>query len=280
MTITGLWWVLAGFAVAIGLCIGSFLNVVIARLPEDRSLLPGSACDSCGAQIPIWRNIPVLSYLLLRGRCASCAAPIPASIPVVEALGGALGFLAWARCVPVGPVDLLHAAAAFALLGFLAMLVAASEIDLRHRILPDELTIYATPVLLLIVAVFDVGGLHMFPFPTWRSAVVGAGVAGVGMGAIGVISSLLLGREALGWGDVKMTVMLAAFLGLIPGAFVVLMLGSMIGSVIGLGHLLVTRRRAYLPLGPCLAWSAALYTLFGDTVFPYVFPNIQFAAGW
>lgn len=280
MTLTGLWWVLAGFMVAIGLCIGSFLNVLIGRLPEDRSLLPGSACESCGVAIPIWRNVPVVSFLLQRGRCASCAAPIPASIPVVEALGGALGFLAWARCVPVGPVDLLHAAAAFVLLGFLAILVAASEIDLRHRILPDELTIYAAPVLLLLVTAFDLGGLHLFPFPTWRSAVLGAGIAGAGMSAIGVVTGYVLGRESLGWGDVKMTVMLAAFLGLIPGAFVVLLFASLLGSAVGLGHLVVTRRRAYLPLGPCLAWSAAAYALFGDVVLPYVFPNIRFAAGW
>lgn len=280
MTVTGLWWVLAGFAVAIGLCVGSFLNVLVARLPEDRSLLPGSACDSCGVAIPIWRNVPVLSYLLQRGRCASCAATIPASTPVMEALGGALGFLAWARCVPVGPVDLLHAAAAFAMLGFLATLVAASEIDLRHRILPDELTIYAVPVFLLVVTGLDLGGLHEFPFPTWKSAVVGAGVAGLGMGSIGVVTGWMLGREALGWGDVKMTMMLASFLGLVPGAFVVLLLASLVGSVIGLGHLLITRRRAYLPLGPFLAWSAAVYALFGDALVPLVFPNVQFTAGW
>jgi leader peptidase (prepilin peptidase) / N-methyltransferase len=280
MTITGLWWVLAGFAVAIGLCIGSFLNVVIARLPEDRSLLPGSACDTCGVAIPFWRNVPVVSFVLQRGKCASCGADIPASTPVIEALGGAVGYLAWARCVPMGPIDLPHVAAAFALMALLSLLIAASEIDLRHRILPDELTIYAVPVALLVVTALDLGGVHVFPFPTWRSAVLGAGLPASGIAAIGLVMTRVLRQEALGWGDVKLMALLGACLGFIPGAVVVLMAASLIGSIAGLAQLLITGRRGYLPLGPCLAWSAAAYALYGDVLLPKVFPNIGYVAGW
>lgn len=279
MTVDVLWRVEAGWAAVVGLCIGSFLNVVIARMPEDRPLSPRSACPTCGAGIPAVHNLPLISYVALRGRCASCAAPIPPTYPAVELLGGLLGWLAWVRCVPnAAAIDLAHAFAWAHLLAFLAILAAGALIDVRHQILPDPLTIYAVPMGILGAVVLDWMGYHGFPHVGWRQAVLGAGLGGLFLGGISVAAEAIFRREALGWGDVKLMMLIGAFLGALPGAFITLLLGSLLGSVIGLAHLVVTRRRAYIPMGPFLAIAATAYALYGDVVGPLVFPGLQWVA--
>lgn len=275
MTALGLWRVEAVFAVAVGLAVGSFLNVVISRLPADRSLWPRSACPRCGRAISAAENVPLLSFVGLRGRCRGCAAPIPLSYPVVEALGGVLGYLAWVRAVPVGMIDAPHVWVWAGLLTFLGSLVAGALIDLRHRILPDELTIYAVPAALLWVAGAHALGAGAFPVPTLTQAVLGAATFGVGLTAVALGSAWILGREGLGMGDVKWMALIAAFLGGFPGGFVVLLLASLLGSVVGLLQLLITRRRGYLPLGPFLALAAGAWALYGDVFLPALFPALS-----
>lgn len=280
MTPELLWRVEAGWAAIVGLCIGSFLNVVVARMPEDRPLWPRSACPTCGFAIPAHHNLPIVSYLALRGRCASCKTPIPPTYPAVELLGGLLGWLAWARCVPdAAAIDLGHAFAWAHLLAFLAILAAGALIDVRHQILPDQLTIYAVPVGILGAIALDVLGYHGFPHVGWRQAVLGAGVGGAFLGAVSVAAEFVLRREGLGWGDVKLMMLIGAFLGAVPGGFIVLLFGSLLGSVAGIAHLAVTRRRSYMPMGPFLAIAAASYALYGDVVGPIVFPGLTWVSG-
>jgi leader peptidase (prepilin peptidase)/N-methyltransferase len=270
-----LWRVEAFWAVLVGLCVGSFLNVVIDRLPEDKSLWPRSACATCGAPITAAQNIPIVSYFALRRRCASCATPIPAVFPLVEALGGLLGWLAWARCIPdAAQLDAAHGIAWAHLLAFLALLLAGSLIDVRHRILPDQLTIYAVPVGILGAALLDVLGYHGFPHVSWREAVVGAGAGGAFLGAMAVASEFVLRKEGLGWGDVKLMMMIGAFLGAAPGGFFALLFGSLLGSIVGIVQLVITRRRSYMPMGPFLAIAAAVYALYGDSLAPLIFPGL------
>ena len=141
---------LAALALAPGLAVGSFLNVVAARVPLRRSLVrPGSACMSCNAPIAWYDNVPVLSYLVLRGRCRSCRAPIGALYPAVELASALLV----AGCVLAFGLTLRAAIAAF----FCCVLVAISAVDLRHRIVPDRIVLPATVLVLAAQTVRDPG---------------------------------------------------------------------------------------------------------------------------
>lgn len=270
-----LWLIWGGFAVAVGLVIGSFLNVFVARIPEDRSLWPRSACPSCAAPVRWYDNLPVVSYLVLRGRCRDCAAPIPRTYPLVELLGGGIAFLCWRRFVP-GPeaLDAPHLLAWLVFFTFLSLLLAQSLVDLRHHIIPDETSIYAVPVGILGAAALQWVGYDAWPDVGWRQAVLGALLGGGFLGITALVAELVLGREGLGWGDVKLLAMIGAFLGALPGAFLTLLIGSLIGSIAALVHLAWTRRRAYLPMGPAFALGAAVYVLYGDVLLRSIFPGI------
>lgn len=164
----------SGFALVLGLVVGSFLNVVIARMPEDRSIVhPPSHCPACGAFIKPYDNIPVLSWLLLRGRCRSCDTAISPLYPTIELLTGLLAWLVFRRVVP-GPadLDLAHLVAFAVFFGFVAMLVAQTCVDLRHGIILDQFSIYAVPLGVAAAAL-----LTRLGYPgaiTWRQSVLGA----------------------------------------------------------------------------------------------------------
>ena len=132
----------------LGLVFGSFMNVCVGRMPEDRSVVtPRSACPQCGAPVRAWDNIPVLSWFILRGRCRSCAGPISPMYPTVEALFGVLTVLLFRKVIPdIADLNLPHILT-FVWYGYLLFaLVALSLIDLRHSIIPDPFSIYGVPV--------------------------------------------------------------------------------------------------------------------------------------
>lgn len=225
---------------AFGLVVGSFLNVVIWRLPRGRSLVhPGSQCPSCGAPIG-WRdNIPVLAWILLRGRCRRCRARIPARYPLVEALTGGLFVLA----ALAFPGDRLTSAQVCL---FLAALVAVTFIDLDLRLIPDRIT---KPGLVVFLVLAPVSALHAPGWiagrpalDAWLHALAGAGVGAGVVLAIRWLGSLALGKEAMGLGDVKLLALIGAVVG--PWqALIALVLGSLGGALIGLGLFAVGRRR-------------------------------------
>jgi leader peptidase (prepilin peptidase)/N-methyltransferase len=234
------------FAALTGAVVGSFLNVVIWRLPRGESLShPRSRCPRCGTLIRWFDNVPVLSWLLLRARCRSCRAPISARYPGVELLTAALFLLAALRW----PGDL--ATASVVALG-LAGLVAISFIDLDHRIIPDRIT---KPGMVLAVALAPVGALHprdWLPDLTpglvaWLHA--GAGLL-VGYGsilAVRLLGRLAFRKEAMGLGDAKLLGFVGALTGP-AGAFYTLVLACLSGAVVGILVLLAARRRP-LPCG-------------------------------
>jgi leader peptidase (prepilin peptidase) / N-methyltransferase len=239
-----------GLFLVAGLVIGSFLNVVIARLPEGRSLVyPGSACPACGAPIPWYDNIPLVSFAALRGRCRACGMPISWRYPLVEALTGALfgaAGLAFANT--------LEAAVAAALL---ATLLALTMIDLERQIIPDVISLPG--ILAGFLANLATGRV------SWVDSLLGIVVGGGVLLAIAVVGSWLAGQDAMGGGDIKLAAMLGAFLGwkvLLLSLFVSAVGGGILAAILmGSG---LRGRKDPLPFGPFLAAGGAVGLFWGE----------------
>jgi leader peptidase (prepilin peptidase) / N-methyltransferase len=263
-----------GFATLYGLVIGSFWNVAIARLPEDRSLWPRSACPQCGAAITAADNVPVLSWLWLRGKCRSCATPISPKYPLVELLGGLLGLLLFRALVPsFSQLDLANLSAWVVQFTFLTLVVIGAFVDLRHRILPDEVTIYAMPFGILGAAWLEYVGYDGWLSVGWRQAVIAALVWPLLFWLVALFGRLWADFDVLGFGDVKLMAMFGAFLGPV-GTFVAVMWGSILGAAIGIVALVIMRRRAALPFGPPLAIGAIAVVFYGQNFAELMFPML------
>ena len=234
--------------VSFGLVIGSFLNVVIARLPQGRSLwAPRSACPQCGNPIAWYDNVPLISFAALRGRCRACAAPIPWRYPLVEAATAALFALAW--IVFAGDVGNFLVSAVF-----LAALVAITVIDLRHQIIPDAITLPGIVV-----------GLGT-SVATGRISWIDS-LGGVLLGGGLFMAIILASRGGMGGGDLKLGAMLGAFLGwqaLLLALFVAVMLGG-ISAVALLVSGRVARKDA-IPFGPFLAMGGIVALFWGHAI--------------
>ncbi len=219
---------LAIYATVLGLITGSYLNVVIHRLPRGVStVLPPSSCPSCGVKIRARDNVPLLSFLWLRGRCRNCGRSIGWRYPMVEAATGALFLACYLR---FGPTWSTLVAAVFG-----CSMIALALIDLEHFILPDRITL---PGIAL--------GLLVQPLVGWVSlnwAVVGAAAGAGVILAMNAIWLAIRGVQGFGLGDVKMLAMIGAFLGF-SGVVVTLFLAAFLGSVTGLA--LIARRRIHL----------------------------------
>lgn len=261
------------FVTFFGLIIGSFLNVVIHRLPKmmERDWLrqcqelqnpgsspadengarynlvvPRSACPACGHQITALENIPLISYAFLRGKCAGCKTPISLRYPLIEALTGLLaGAVAWKFGV---------SSTALAALVFTFALIALTFIDFDTQLLPDDITL----PLLWLGLLFNIGG----GFTDLQSAVVGAMAGYLILWSIYWLFKLVTGKEGMGYGDFKLLAAIGAWFGwqLLPA---VILLSSVVGSVIGIGLMVLARhgREVPIPFGPYLALGgiAALF---------------------
>jgi leader peptidase (prepilin peptidase)/N-methyltransferase len=263
----------AALAFVFGLLIGSFLNVCIYRWPLDLSVVaPRSQCPHCETPIAWYDNVPVLSYVLLRGRCRACAKGISYRYPLVELLTA--GFFAWI----VGSLGFTWPAAKFCIL--VAMLIALMFTDLEERILPDEFTLGGMLVGLAFSpfisvpditahAVLGLMGVHwperaMSVAESLSGAVFPAGTLWLG----GWLFEKLKKKEGLGLGDVKMMAMVGAFLG-VRGALLTLIAGSLAGSLIGMIYIKVTKQDMgsyQLPFGTFLAGAAIFAALTGGKV--------------
>ena len=234
-----------------GLCVGSFLNVCIYRLPLRQSVVhPGSRCPGCGRALSWYDNVPVLSYLLLRGRCRGCRARISPRYPIVEAITGAI-FL-WHFAV-FGLTPLLLVRVAFA-----SALIVLFAIDLEHQILPDRITLPGIVIGAACSVLFPPG-----PVASLTGIVVGGGL----LWGIAELWYRLRKVEAMGFGDVKMLAMIGAFLG-IRLVILTFIMSSMLGGVVG--ALLLATRRADLatkvPFGTMLAAAALVASLYGEAI--------------
>jgi len=254
-----------------GLIIGSFLNVCILRIPVAESVvLPPSHCPSCGMPIKPYDNIPVVSWLVLAGRCRKCKARISAMYPMVE-LGTGLLFLA---CYLVFGIK----AEALKWAIFAALLIVLTITDLRERILPDKVNFVGFGLgLLLSLFTRPVDGTalwlanHLFTYPppeaalSFADALIGAGVASGLLWLVVEGYFRARGREGMGLGDVKMMAMAGAFLGL-QRALLTILLGSLLGSIIGIAVIAIGRkgRDFELPFGTFLGAGAMLVVFFGS----------------
>jgi leader peptidase (prepilin peptidase)/N-methyltransferase len=230
-----------------GLLVGSFLNVVIARVPEGRSVwAPRSACPRCGALIGWYDNIPLISFLVLRGRCRGCRTPIPWRYPIVEAATGGAFALSYALFGPT--LDFVVAAI------LLGALIAITAIDLRHQIIPDVITLPGIVVGFLA----SLGGTRV----DWLDSLLGIAVGG---GIFLVI--ILVSGGGMGGGDMKLGAMLGAFLGWKLG-LLALLLGVLSGGLVAVALLLFGRkgRKEAIPFGPYLALGGALALLWGEPI--------------
>lgn len=268
---------LQAHAFAIGLLLGSFANAAITRLPYFRSMLDRSHCDTCGHAVRPRDLIPVVSFVLLRGRCRDCDASLDRSMPLVEILGGLIMWLLWRRLVPdLAHVNLPHVAAWFFFALFLTGLIIATYSDIRHHIIPDETSSYAIPV--------AIGGhfaLNQLGYSGWlaldvRTAVIGCFFGAFFFGLVAVLARLSRGSDAMGWGDVKLVALLGAMLGPMPGLALTILMASFIGAFAGFYALVRTRGRTFLPFGPSLALAAAIWVFFGDRIIAGWFPAMQF----
>jgi len=272
------------FSGLIGLAVGSFMNVCIARMPQDRSVVfPASHCPACGHGIRPHDNIPLLGWLLLRGRCRDCGTGISVLYPLIELLTGLIFWLLFVRVIPSAALlDAGHLVAWGLLSVFAAMLVGLTYIDIRHFIIPDEFSIYAVPVGVAGVAAVDALGVHLpMMAASWQDAVVGAAVGG------GVLASImgaywLVRREVgMGFGDVKLVAMMGAFLGVLPAVPFILVVASMTGALVGVPMAIFGKRglRVALPFGPFLALAALIYVLHGPEIVSRQFPGFALMFG-
>jgi leader peptidase (prepilin peptidase)/N-methyltransferase len=232
----------------LGLCLGSFLNVCIVRLPADMSLLtPPSTCPRCKQPIA-WRdNIPVLSWLLLRGRCRRCGEPISRQYPIIEAAVAAI----WVVALLLYGVS-LHALAG-ALFG--TILLGIGVTDGRHYLIPDE---YTWGGLALGLALSLTGGVNGF-----LQSVLGAAVGFALLFAVARLGQWAFKEEAMGGGDIKMMAMVGSFVGW-KGVLLTVFLGALLGSLIFVP--LSLKKKRLVPFGVFLALGAAVTFVMGDAI--------------
>jgi len=233
----------------VGLCIGSFLNVCIHRLPAGRSIVrPPSACTACGASIRWYDNIPLLSYLLLWGRCRACKTAISPRYPIVELLTGLFALAVWQR-FGWHPQALIY-------FGFVAALLVITFIDIDHRIIPDVISLTGIPL----------GFVLSFALPqlTWLDSLLGILIGGGSLLAVAWGYRLLTGNEGMGGGDIKMLAMIGAFIGW-QGVLFTIMAASFTGTLAGVATMIRMGKgmKLAVPFGPFLAIGAILYLFFG-----------------
>ncbi len=241
----------------LGLCIGSFLNVCIYRLPEKKSIVhPPSSCPECGSGIRFYDNIPVVSWLVLRGKCRSCQNPISIRYPFVELLTGAAALAAVWR-FGFGLSGLIHFL-------FFAALIVITFIDIDHQIIPDEISLPGIP--LLFAATF------LLPTIGWKESLIGILFGGGSLYLVWLAYYLITRTEGMGFGDVKLLAMMGSLIGW-QGVLFTIFFSSALGTVIGGGLMLIRRSgmKMKVPYGPFLAFGGVLYLLRGSEIILWYF---------
>jgi len=242
------------FVFVLGSVIGSFLNVCIYRIPAGESVVtPRSRCPHCLTTICWYHNLPVFSWILLKGHCAYCGAPFSVRYPLVETLTGVLFVLFFYRFGfhPATPVAWL----------LVASLVTISMIDLDHQIIPDVISLPGIPIGFLCA--------FLLPWVSWQSSLLGILLGGGILLAIALGYEWLTKQEGMGLGDVKLLAMLGAFLGA-PAILPIIFLASIMGTLVGVPLMLIKRagRKLAIPFGPFLAGAALIYLFFVDKIDP------------
>lgn len=266
-------WFFPIFSFGLGACIGSFLNVCIYRIPEGLSIVhPPSRCGACGTPIPFYRNVPILAWIVLKGKAACCGAPFSIRYPAIEFLTGVLFLASWI---------LLPAPAAMVGMVWISILVATTFIDLDHMIIPDRFSVGGLLIGVILSAL--VPSIHQIQmnhallagiqgaFTAVQGALIGSAI----ILWIMILAELVLKKEALGFGDVKLMGAIGAFCGW-QGAIFALFGGAVLGTIaimiIQLIKLVTPKKNTgeddegmigkEIPFGPMLAGGSLLYYLY------------------
>lgn len=256
----------------VGLIIGSFLNVCIVRLPQEQSIVaPASRCPKCGASIRWYDNIPILSFLLLRGKCRSCGVPISWRYPLVELLNG----LVYVWTVSEFGLN----GEAIVLMAFCSALLVITFIDLDHQIIPDVITLPGMALGLAVAPFVMMPLVEPLPFGLGRivelgvyptalvNSLIGLLAGGLPLFAIGWIWEKVRKVEAMGGGDIKLMAMVGSLIGW-KGALLTIMLGALAGSLVGMLLIMLRKHQAdkVIPFGPFLAVGAFCSAFYGPDI--------------
>jgi len=241
-----------------GACIGSFLNVCIYRMPRHLSIVsPGSTCPVCKKRLPYYTSIPIISFLVLRGRCRFCGCPVSLQYPVVECLTGMVAVI---TCLTFGLTP-----EALVWFAFAAVLIVVSGIDLAFWIIPDRISL---------------PGIAVFGFLAW--AVLDRSPAAIGLGilagggilyAVALVYYLIRRTDGMGGGDIKLLAMIGAATG-VPGVVFTLFAGSVLGTGVGIAQMIRRRhtdRQMQIPFGPYLSAGALIYVFYGGPLVDWYF---------
>jgi leader peptidase (prepilin peptidase) / N-methyltransferase len=249
-----------------GAVIGSFLNVCIYRIPRSKSIVkPNSFCPNCEKPIEFYDNIPIVSYILLGGKCRYCENKISKRYPFIELLTGALFLMFYTK---LGLTLEL-----FVTLLFVILLIVIAFIDLEFQIIPDVLSIGGL-VAGLVLAVFRPMFLHLGPKFGFLDALYGVLIGGGVLFVIAYGYQLITKREGMGGGDIKLLAMIGAFIGIKGGVFS-LVAGSLLGTIVGIPLMLAKKQdtKYAIPFGPFLSLGALMFLFSGDRLI-YGFLNI------
>lgn len=253
------------FVFLFGAIVGSFLNVCIYRIPAEKSIVsPPSHCPSCGERVRPYDNIPLLSWLLLGGKCRFCRARISVRYPLVELLTALLTLFLFR--------EYGFSADFAALFLFSAALVVITFIDLDHQIIPDIISLPGIPL----------GFAFSFFLPQvgWKNSMIGILAGGGSLLIVAYAYELITRKEGMGGGDIKLLAMMGAFLGWKSIPFIIFV-GSLLGSVIGISLMIAQKKDSKLaiPFGPFLATAAIIYIFFGDNIIGW-YLNVGAARGY
>jgi len=254
--------VVAAFVFLFGLCVGSFLNVCIYRMGREQSVVrPGSRCPKCQKPIRWYDNIPLLSYVLLRGRCRDCGARIAFRYFLIEFLTGALFIALWVR-YGLGPAFFIYAL-------FGSGLIVATFVDFDFRVIPDEISLGGIVAGLVLSGLFPQMHYARTPLVGLGRSLLGILVGGGTLWVLGIIGDFLFKKESMGGGDIKLLAMVGAFLGW-KMALLALPLASVIGAVVGIIAKIRTRE-SEIAFGPYLSMGALAGLFWGPQILSYIF---------
>ncbi|MBF0396347.1 MAG: prepilin peptidase [Desulfobacterales bacterium] len=244
-----------------GMCIGSFANVCIYRLPLSKSIVtPRSSCVNCGNMIRFYDNIPIISYLILKGHCRYCKVKISFRYPMVEVISGL-----FALCVVLKFGLSIKALIYFS---FIISLIIITYIDIDYQIIPDEISLSGIPI----------GFIASFGIPdiSYLDSIFGILLGGGSLYLVGLIYSLIRGEEGMGGGDVKLLAMIGAFIGW-KGVIFTVFTASAAGSLVGIPLMFIKSQNMKLkiPFGPFLAVGAITYLFWGQQIIYLYFQFIR-----
>lgn len=241
-----------------GMCIGSFLNVCIYRLPTSKSIAnpSHSICPSCSRRIRFYDNIPVLSYIWLKGRCRNCNAPISFRYPLVELMNGIVA------------VSLLFkfglSLESLVYFAFISSLIVITFIDLDHQIIPDIITLPGIPM--------GLAASFALPTITLKASALGLLIGGGSLWFVAWAYNLIAHRDGMGGGDIKLLAMMGTIIGW-KGVIFTIFASSVIGSCVGITMMLIKDKnmKFAIPFGPFLSFGAIAYVFFGSRVIAWYF---------